>query len=203
MMGRKLSVEHEEAWLTLAGFLLRPGFGFAHDGLRMDELWRLRDAGLCFPGKRSKVQEYILWRRVAGGLTAERQERLLAGELASIRAGKAPPELVRLTIEDLQADLDLWMREFNEVRPHQGKWCFGETPLQTFLDALPIAREKSIQITDGDQPPRRMTETGQPIPSVRSNRNFYNLQLRAENGLRSKPQEGCCHVAVNAVRCAI
>src|SRR5271157_3938652 len=95
-MGRKLSVEHEEAWLTLAGFLLRPGFGFAHDGLRIDELWRLRDAGLCFPGKRSKVQEYILWRRVAGGLTAERQERLLAGELASIRAGKAPPELVRL-----------------------------------------------------------------------------------------------------------
>ena len=29
--GRKLSVEHEEAWLTLAGFLLRPGFGFAGD----------------------------------------------------------------------------------------------------------------------------------------------------------------------------
>ena len=92
-LNRKLSVEHEEAWLTLAGFLLRPGFGFAHDGLRMDELWRLRDAGLCFPGKRSKVQETILWRRVAGGLTAERQERLLADELAG---GKASPELVRL-----------------------------------------------------------------------------------------------------------
>ena len=75
-MGRKLSVEHEEAWLTLAGFLLRPGFGFAHDGLRMDELWQLRDAGLCFPGKRGKVQEYILWRRVAGGLTAERKTRI-------------------------------------------------------------------------------------------------------------------------------
>ena len=96
ILGRKLSVEHEEAWLTLAGFLLRPGFGFAHDGLRVDELWRLRDAGLCFPGKRSKVQEFILWRRVGGGLTAERQESLLAGELASIRAGKASPELVRL-----------------------------------------------------------------------------------------------------------
>ena len=94
--GRKLSVEHEEAWLTLAGFLLRPGFGFAHDGLRVDELWRLRDAGLCFPGKRSKVQEFILWRRVGGGLTAERQESLLAGELHSIRAGKASPELVHL-----------------------------------------------------------------------------------------------------------
>ena len=95
-LGRKLSVEHEEAWLTLAGFLLRPGFGFAHDSLRADELWRLRDAGLCFPGKRSKVQEFILWRRVGGGLTAERQESLLADELANIRAGKASPELVRL-----------------------------------------------------------------------------------------------------------
>jgi len=94
--GRRLSVEHEEAWLTLAGFLLRPGFGFGHDALRMDELWRLRETGLCFPGKRSKVQEYILWRRVAGGLTAERQATLLTGELNSIRAGRASPELVRL-----------------------------------------------------------------------------------------------------------
>ncbi len=97
MNGRKLSVEHEEAWLTLAGFLLRPGFGFAHDELRMDELWRLRDAGLCFPGKRSKAQAYILWRRVAGGLTAGRQEMLLADELDSILAGRAAPELIRLS----------------------------------------------------------------------------------------------------------
>jgi hypothetical protein len=95
-MGRKLSVEHEEAWLTLAGFLLRPGFGFAHDGLRIEELWRLRDGGLYFPGKRSNVQECILWRRVAGGLTAAHHETLLAGELGRIRAGKASPELVRL-----------------------------------------------------------------------------------------------------------
>lgn len=94
--GRKLSVEHEEAWLTLAGFLLRPGFGFAHDWLRMDELWRLRCAGLHFPAKRNKVQEYILWRRVAGGLTAERQDMLLAGELNSIHTGRTLPELVLL-----------------------------------------------------------------------------------------------------------
>jgi hypothetical protein len=38
------------------------------------------------------------------------------------------------------------MREFNEARPHQGKWCFGKTPMQTFLDALPLAREKSNQV---------------------------------------------------------
>jgi hypothetical protein len=32
------------------------------------------------------------------------------------------------------------MRKFNEAKPHQGKWCFGKTPIQTFLDALPITR---------------------------------------------------------------
>jgi transposase InsO family protein len=56
------------------------------------------------------------------------------------------------TIDDLQADLDPWMREFNEARPHQGKWCFGKTPLQTFLDALPLAKEKSLPVSDGGQP---------------------------------------------------
>jgi transposase InsO family protein len=49
------------------------------------------------------------------------------------------------TIEELQADLDVWMREYNELRSHQGRWCFGKTPLQTFLDSLPLAKEKLLQ----------------------------------------------------------
>ena len=96
MAGRKLSVEHEEAWLTLAGFLLRPGFGYANDARRIDELWGVRDAGLCFPGRRGKVQEYIMWRRVAGGLSAERQQALLRVEIDAVRRGRASPELLRL-----------------------------------------------------------------------------------------------------------
>src|SRR3984893_2758648 len=35
------------------------------------------------------------------------------------------------SIEDLQNDLDLWIKSYNEDRPHQGRWCFGKTPLQT------------------------------------------------------------------------
>jgi hypothetical protein len=31
---------------------------------------------------------------------------------------------------------------YNHLRPHQGRWCFGKTPMQTFLDALPLAKEK-------------------------------------------------------------
>ena len=48
------------------------------------------------------------------------------------------------SIEDLQNDLDLWVRSYNEERPHQGRWCFGKTPMQTFLDTTPIAKEKMI-----------------------------------------------------------
>jgi transposase InsO family protein len=48
------------------------------------------------------------------------------------------------SIEDLPNDLDLWVRSYNEERPHQGRWCFGKAPMQTFLDATPIAKEKMI-----------------------------------------------------------
>src|SRR3954454_24266958 len=48
------------------------------------------------------------------------------------------------SIAELQADLDEWIRSYNEDRPHQGRRCFGKTPMQTFLDAIPLAKEKMI-----------------------------------------------------------
>jgi hypothetical protein len=48
------------------------------------------------------------------------------------------------SIGGLQHDLDGWIRSSNEERSHQGRWCFGKTPMQTFLDAIPIARKKMI-----------------------------------------------------------
>ena len=51
---------------------------------------------------------------------------------------------VYASIEALQVDLDAWMAEYNEQRPHQGRWCFGKTPMKTFLDSIPLAKEKMI-----------------------------------------------------------
>ena len=48
------------------------------------------------------------------------------------------------SIDELQVDIDMWISEYNETRPHQGRWCFGKTPMQTFLDARSIAKEKMI-----------------------------------------------------------
>jgi transposase InsO family protein len=51
------------------------------------------------------------------------------------------------TLEELQADLDLWIKQYNEQRPHSGKYCFGKTPMQTFLDSIPLAKEKMLDHT--------------------------------------------------------
>ena len=48
------------------------------------------------------------------------------------------------SIEQLQEDLDAYLVEYNEERPHQGRWCFGKTPMQTFEESLPLAREKML-----------------------------------------------------------
>lgn len=47
-------------------------------------------------------------------------------------------------LDELQADLDAWLKCYNEERPHQGRWCFGKTPMQTFIDSLSLAKEKHI-----------------------------------------------------------
>jgi transposase InsO family protein len=48
------------------------------------------------------------------------------------------------TLDVLQADLDRWLKLYNEQRPHQGRWCYGKTPTQTFIDSIPLAKEKMI-----------------------------------------------------------
>lgn len=48
------------------------------------------------------------------------------------------------SIEELQADLDLWLYEYNNNRPHSGKYCFGKTPMQTWNDSLHLAKEKML-----------------------------------------------------------
>jgi transposase InsO family protein len=50
------------------------------------------------------------------------------------------------TLDELQSDLDAYLESYNAERPHQGRWCFGKTPIQTFLDSLELAREKLLAV---------------------------------------------------------
>lgn len=51
------------------------------------------------------------------------------------------------SLDELQDDVDNWLLEYNEQRPHSGKYCFGKTPMQTFIDAVPLAKEKVLNST--------------------------------------------------------
>lgn len=48
------------------------------------------------------------------------------------------------TMEELQKDLDEWMEYYNNERTHQGKMCYGRTPLDTLLDGKSIWAEKNL-----------------------------------------------------------
>ena len=50
-------------------------------------------------------------------------------------------------LEELQADLDTWVLDYNKQRTHSGKHCFGKTPMQTFLDSKHIAIQKQLDRT--------------------------------------------------------
>jgi transposase InsO family protein len=50
------------------------------------------------------------------------------------------------TVPELQADLVAWLVVYNDQRSLQGRWCYGKTPMQTFIDTLPVAKEKLMQV---------------------------------------------------------
>lgn len=74
---RKTSADHEQRWLTLAGFLLRPGTGAPLDTWRARIMWGVFNENLAFPkAEPNKLAWWIAWRRIAGGLAKGQQDQL-------------------------------------------------------------------------------------------------------------------------------
>lgn len=68
------------------------------------------------------------------------------------------------SLQELQHDAEEWLRTYNQDRPHSGKYCYGKTPMQTFLEAKHIAIEKNIQ--------------GGYLEEVSDNHNLYYNQIQ-------------------------
>jgi transposase InsO family protein len=84
----------------------------------------------------------------------ERFHRTMQDEFYSIAFRKK----LYTSLDQLQADVDMWLEEYNQNRPHSGKYCFGKTPMQTFLDSRHMAQEKELDrlpiVTSSDLSPR-------------------------------------------------
>jgi hypothetical protein len=76
IQGRLTAPDFESRWLNLLGFCLRPGFGDSFDGHRIKAVWKIYKPGPVH-GRHSQVRSnwWILWRRIAGGLSAGHQRQ--------------------------------------------------------------------------------------------------------------------------------
>lgn len=74
---RKTSPDLDARWWNLAGFILRPGFGYPLDDFRVKELWKIILGDLKSPkALESQIQNWICYRRIAGGLNKGQQIQL-------------------------------------------------------------------------------------------------------------------------------
>jgi len=84
--GRRRSALHEARWLNLLGYGLRPGYGLAVDDWRVSETWKTIQGKLAFAAAANRTESLILWRRVAGGLSAGQQQAVAEPLIAPVRA---------------------------------------------------------------------------------------------------------------------
>lgn len=71
---RRRSAEHERVFFQLCGYALRPGFGYPVDDWRCEQMAGLFSEAVHFGKERPVWTEFwVAWRRIAGGLSAERQ----------------------------------------------------------------------------------------------------------------------------------
>jgi actin-like ATPase involved in cell morphogenesis len=74
---RARSPEHEARWLNLVGYLLRPGFGDIADVERMRKLYNATRNALNFVSDpNARIEWWVLWRRVSGGLKEDQEREL-------------------------------------------------------------------------------------------------------------------------------
>jgi len=112
----------------------------------------LTDRGTEFKGK-PEHHEYELYLQIEGiehsktqvrhpqtnGI-CERLHRTMQEEFYAVAFRK---KLYR-SLDEMQHDLDEWMKYYNQERTHSGRYCYGKTPMETFQESLILARQKMI-----------------------------------------------------------
>jgi hypothetical protein len=70
------------------------------------------------------------------------------------------------SLDELQADLDEWLVEYNRERSHSGKYCAGRTPLQTFRETKHLAHQKILERQSETKEFENQTDTPPPVFAV-------------------------------------
>lgn len=143
--GCAISAEHEARWLNLAGFCLRPGYGDPVDEWRMKTVWKLSFDGLHFPQKtQNRIEWWIFWRRVAGGLNAGKQTQLAGQIRPLLEPSKGRKRSSQMYPKHLNTaeELEVWMALANfEHLSAKDKTALGNALLAKLKKGSPRSRE--------------------------------------------------------------
>jgi hypothetical protein len=129
---RRRSADHERVWLHLAGYCLRPGYGYPLDDFRVSQIWALYKEGLQFiPDAQVWSQWWIMWRRIAGGLDEAQQRTLLVDisyylEPAGPRPRARPKGPKALALEDMVRLSGALERVPAADKVKVGDWLIGQ-----------------------------------------------------------------------------
>ena len=127
---RRRSPEHEMVFFNMAGHMLRPGFGYPMDEWRVRELWGIFRAGVQFHQQPQVwAAWWIMWRRVAGGLSKEQHEALLASVTPWLRPKLAPRPSGKMVAHGRDEMLKLVAsleRLDPAVKAEWGDWILGQ-----------------------------------------------------------------------------
>ena len=193
---RLKSPRHESRWFNLAGFFLRPGRGFPLDELRIKALWPIFHQGVRHTKDvQCWAEWWILWRRVAAGLSRPHHEEIhrrlapfllpVKGTSPAKKAGRPKPEPHELAemwrcaaaLEQLRPTIkeslgDALLKE----SPHGRRW--GVRPLVSGPAGCPRAAVRPGQYgrPQGD---RRALDPGAARPVVRTRPRDRRRDFRA------------------------
>ncbi|BBO73602.1 heat-shock protein [Desulfosarcina widdelii] len=129
---RKKSIEAESRWMNLLGFCLRPGIGEGLDPHRVKTLWKQYKKGpVHATAPQVRLEWWILWRRLAAGLTAGQQRQVYQ----DIGSFLVPKKKSRFSRQELT---EMWMAMANMERLLvKDKIVLGRQLIQAFHTRKP------------------------------------------------------------------
>lgn len=76
--------------------------------------------------------------------SAERLNQIIQNEFYAVAFRKK----IYTSVAEMQADLDAFMKHYNEERTNQGKHCRGRTPMETLTDGYELYKKYVIEKTE-------------------------------------------------------
>ena len=89
-------------------------------------------------------------------------------------------------LEEMQQDIDQWIELYNNERAHSGRYCFGKTPMQTFIDSKDLAKAKDLNNLFGQNNNFKLSDEAE-VTNAEEQATRINLNDGNDKAVEQKP----------------